>query len=164
MFKTIQIYGAYFAQFFKARLAYRFDFFMSIVANMLVTASGLVFVYFLMNGKTVPSLKGWSKDEVLFIYGYSMISMSLFSALAPNLYSFGDRYIIQGQFDRVLLRPLNSLCQVLVQSKIKTVDLIPHCTPQEYSPEVGHKDYFEKKYNFTPDKLEGCIRTYITAP
>ena len=48
--------------------------------------------------------------------GCSTISTALFGILAPNLYSFGDRFVIQGQFDRVLLRPVNSLCQVLFES------------------------------------------------
>ena len=64
----------------------------------------------------MPSIGGWKREEVLFIYGYSMIAMAIFTTFAINLYQFGNRYIIQGQFDRVLLRPLNSLCQVLFES------------------------------------------------
>ena len=33
-----------------------------------------------------------------------------------NLWKFGDRYVIEGEFDRILLRPLNSMCQVLFES------------------------------------------------
>ncbi len=113
---TISIYLAYFAQFLKSRMAYKGDFIASIFANMMVTGMGFLFIVLLVDGKTIPDLRGWSREEVLFIYGYSMISMAIFSALAPNLYSFGDRYIIQGEFDRVLLRPLNSLAQVLFES------------------------------------------------
>ena len=69
-----------------------------------------------MDGKAIPNLKGWSREEVLFIYGYSMLGTAVFSTFAPNLYNFGDRYVIQGQFDRVLLRPLNSAYQVLFES------------------------------------------------
>jgi len=113
---SLEVYAAYFAQFLKARLAYRVDFFAAIFANMLVTLSGLLFILFLMDGEVVVTLGGWRRDEVLFIYGYSMISLAIFSSVAPNLYRFGDRYIIQGEFDRVLLRPLNSLSQVLFES------------------------------------------------
>ncbi len=113
---SLSIYAAYFAQFLKARMEYRWNFLVSLVANVLVAVTGLFFVVFLMNGETVTALKGWSRDEVLFIYGYSMISMAIFSTVALNLYGFGDRYIIQGLFDRVLLRPLNSLAQVLFES------------------------------------------------
>lgn len=114
--KSFRIYLAYFAQFLMARLAYKADFIATIVSSMLVTASGLLFIVLLIDGKAVPDLDGWTRDEVLFIYGFSLIPMGLFSLLSPNLYQFGDKYVIQGQFDRVLLRPLNSLCQVLFES------------------------------------------------
>ena len=114
--KGFGIYTSYFARFLQARLEYKADFFTGILANILVTLSGLLFIVFLMNGDTITSLGGWKREEVLFIYGYSMIGMAIFNTFAPNLYRFGDKYIIQGQFDRVLLRPLNSLCQVLFES------------------------------------------------
>lgn len=114
--RNLEILTAYFIQFLKSRMEYKGDFFASIFANILVAASGLLFVLFLIDGSVVTEIKGWSRAEVLFIYGYSMIPMSLFNIVAPNLYRFGDKYIIEGQFDRVLLRPLNSLQQVLCES------------------------------------------------
>lgn len=116
MRQSAKVLAAYFAQFLKARMEYKADFFASIIANMLVAASGLLFVTFLIDGSVVPDIQGWTRFEVLFIYGYSMISMALFSVVSPNLYRFGDKYIIEGQFDRVLLRPLNTLQQVLSES------------------------------------------------
>ena len=114
--RTFQVYGAYFAQFLKSRLAYKGNFFASILSNALVTASGLLFIILLIDGEVVPTLSGWKREEVLFIYGFSLLPMAIFAIVAPNLYQFGDKYVIQGQFDRILLRPLNSLCQVLFES------------------------------------------------
>ena len=116
MLRTVEIYFHYFLRFLITRMGYKGDFFFGVLANMITSASGLIFILFLMDGTAVPTLKGWSKEEVLFIYGYSMLAMALFSSVSFNLYQFGDRYIIQGQFDRVLLRPLNSLSQVLFES------------------------------------------------
>ncbi len=116
MFRAIHVSSSYFAQFLKARLSYKADFFAAIFASALVSVTGLLFIVFLIDGKTVPELKGWRREEVLFIYGYSMLPLALFSLVSPNLYEFGDKYVIQGQFDRVLLRPLNSLCQVLFET------------------------------------------------
>jgi len=114
--KAIRLYSYYFAQFLKGRLAYKADFFATMLAQVIATTGGLLFILFLMDGKTVTALHGWSREEVLFIYGYSMLPTALFNFLAPNLYQFGDRYVIQGEFDRVLLRPLGSLPQVLFES------------------------------------------------
>lgn len=116
MKRTISIYCAYFLQYLKARMDYKWDFFATIFSGMFVTLGGLLFIVFLMDGKTVTALAGWQRTEVLFIYGYSLIATGLFSMLSRNLYQFGDRYVIQGEFDRVLLRPLNSLCQVIFES------------------------------------------------
>lgn len=113
---ALKIYMSYFGQFLMARMSYKVDFIASLFANILAAASGLLYILFLIDGRSVSSIQGWSRDEVLFIYGYSMVSMSIFGMFAWNLYQFGDRYIIQGQFDRVLLRPVNSLFQVLFES------------------------------------------------
>lgn len=114
--RSVSVYASYFRQFLLSRLAYKWDFLASILANVVVTISGLLFIVFLIDGSSVQSLGGWTREEVLFIYGYAMLSMALFNTLAPNLYRFGDKYVIEGQFDRVLLRPLNSLFQVLFES------------------------------------------------
>lgn len=116
MIHSFRVYFLYFVQFFKARLSYRLDFITGLVASLFSAVGGIVFIFLLLNGDTVTSLKGWSREQVLFIYGYSLISTSLFGLVSVNLYRFSDKYIVEGQFDRVLLRPLNSLFQVLFES------------------------------------------------
>ena len=116
MFRALSLYSAYFLQFLKRQLEYRADFVVSIIVNIISTASGLLFIFLLMDGQVVQSLNGWDRNEVLFIYGFSLIPMAIFAILAPNLYRFGDKYIIEGQFDRVLLRPLSTLPQVLFET------------------------------------------------
>lgn len=116
VFHSSAVYLEYFKQFLKSRLEYKGDFIASISSSILSTAAALLFIVFLIDGTSVPSLQGWTREEVLFIYGYSMLSMAIFDLFSSNLYRFGDKYIIDGQFDRVLLRPLNSLFQVLFES------------------------------------------------
>ncbi|MDD2943131.1 MAG: ABC-2 family transporter protein [bacterium] len=110
---TVTIYWHYFLQFLKASMVYKADFFASVFAGILSSASGLIFVLALIDGKVVPALAGWSRAEVLLIYGFSMVASGLFSMVSRNIYGFSERYIIEGEFDRVLLRPLNSLAQVV---------------------------------------------------
>src|SRR5260370_16374026 len=64
----------------------------------------------------MPGLAGWSFEEILFLYGFSLIPFGLFNVLSVNLYEFGSTYIIEGKFDRVLLRPISSLFQVLFET------------------------------------------------
>jgi ABC-2 type transport system permease protein len=114
--RALHIYSLYFLQFLKSRLSYRVDFIVTLVSSAMVAVVGFSTIFFLIDGDTVQSLGGWSRDQILFIYGYSFLATAIFSTVAINLYSFGNKYIIQGQFDRVLLRPLGSLPQVLFES------------------------------------------------
>jgi ABC-2 type transport system permease protein len=114
MKKHITLLGAYFAQFLKTRLAYKWDFFISILTSFSATVLSLVFVWVLF-GK-IPHLNGWSFDEVLFIYGFSLAPLGFFNVLSLNLYQFSEVYLVEGKFDRVLLRPLDTLYQVLFEA------------------------------------------------
>ncbi|HMO17315.1 MAG TPA: ABC-2 family transporter protein [Oligoflexia bacterium] len=111
-----RIYFFYFLQFIKSRAEYKVDFIFGLIANVLVSLFGLLFILLLIDGEQITSIGEWSRNEVLFIYGYSMLAFSLFNMVAQNLYRFGDKYIIEGQFDRVLLRPLGSIGQVIFES------------------------------------------------
>src|SRR5439155_23125213 len=57
----------------------------------------------------------WSRDEVLFIYGFSLVPMAFFDAFAMSFYMFSDKYIVQGELDRLLLRPLSALFQMFME-------------------------------------------------
>ncbi|MFG0319285.1 MAG: ABC transporter permease [Planctomycetota bacterium JB042] len=112
--RDLSIFGAYFAQFLKARMAYRADFFADVAATALRTFTSLLFVFVLF--VPIDSLAGWERDEIVFIYGLSMVPYGMFATVSWNLYDFGDKYVIEGHFDRVLLRPLNSFLQVVFES------------------------------------------------
>jgi len=110
----VGIFGAYFAQFLKMRLAYRMDFLVDTLAvsfSMLIQLSVLSVLF-----SKVRSLEGWSFEQVLFIYGFSLVPLGLFNLISINFYGFSDKYIIGGKFDRVLLRPVNTLVQVMFES------------------------------------------------
>jgi ABC-2 type transport system permease protein len=117
IFREIQrhlaLLSAYFSQYAKVRVSYRGDFFISLATSIAASAFSLGFVVILF--EKAPQLKGWRFEEVLFLYGFSMIPYGLFNVLSLNLYDFGNNYIMEGKFDRVLLRPISSLFQVLFE-------------------------------------------------
>lgn len=104
----------YFLQYAKVRMGYRGDFFISLGTSFAATVFALGFVIILF--QKVPQLAGWRFEEVLFLYGFSLIPYGLFNVISSNLYDFGNNYIIEGKFDRVLLRPISSLFQVLFET------------------------------------------------
>jgi ABC-2 type transport system permease protein len=95
-------------------MAYKADFFIASCANILATVAGYGFVLVLFS--RIPQLKGWRFEEVLFIYGFSLIPMGLFNVVSLNLYEFGEIYIVEGKFDRILLRPVHSLFQIMFEN------------------------------------------------
>ena len=109
--RTLRIYAALFAQMLKVRLAYRGDFIADLFATSLGGVSSLLSALLILG--RVKGVAGWTTDEIILIVGLSSMSYGLFATVSWNLFEFGDRYIIEGRFDRVLLRPLSTWAQVM---------------------------------------------------
>jgi ABC-2 type transport system permease protein len=107
------LFGEYFAQYAKVRVGYRGDFLVTLATSFAATIFALAFVIVLF--KKVPALAGWTLPEEVFLYGFSLLPYGLFNVLSLNLYDFGNNYIIEGKFDRVMLRPVSTLFQVLFE-------------------------------------------------
>lgn len=105
---------AYLAQFLKTRLEYKGDLILGLVTGLLFQLVTLIFIDVLFARQSL-TIQGWTRGHVLFIYGFSTFPLNFFFAFFPNLYNVGSKYIIEGNFDRILLRPLNSLFQVLME-------------------------------------------------
>lgn len=108
------LFGEYFSQYAKVRVGYRGDFFVSLATSFAATIFSLGFVVILF--QKTAQLKGWRFEEVLFLWGFTQIPYGLFNIVSLNLYDFGNNYIIEGKFDRILLRPISSLFQVLFET------------------------------------------------
>jgi ABC-2 type transport system permease protein len=111
--RYLSLFGQYFVQYTKVRLGYRLDFLLSVLTTVVASAASVAVVFLIF--ARMPRVAGWSFLEILFLYGFSLLPMSLFNMLSLNLYYFSDFYIVQGKFDQVLLRPVNSLFQVLFE-------------------------------------------------
>ena len=113
----------YFTQYAIVRVSYRGDFIISLLTSFAATIFALLFVVVLF--QKTSQLAGWRFEEILFLYGFSLIPYGIFNIVSLNLYDFGNTYIIEGKFDRVLLRPVSSLFQVLFETfRIESVQEI----------------------------------------
>jgi ABC-2 type transport system permease protein len=108
------LFGEYFSQYAKVRIGYRGDFLVSLATSFAATIFSLGFVVVLF--QKTAQLKGWRFEEILFLWGFTQIPYGLFNVVSLNLYDFGNNYIIEGKFDRILLRPVSSLFQVLFET------------------------------------------------
>ncbi len=111
--RTLSLIWHYFLQYTKVRMAYRADFVISIATTLMGSVAGIAAVWLIF--RRAPALMGWTYDEILFLYGFGLLPMSLFNLLSINLHYFSEIYVVQGKFDRVLLRPVASLVQVLFE-------------------------------------------------
>ncbi len=108
-----EIFLAYSNQYLKTLLAYRGDFLAQFLSDLISQAMNLVLILVIFNH--IPLLAGWSMGEMLFLYGYFLIAYAFFNVFFSNLFDVPEKYILQGQLDRILTRPVNSLFQVLVE-------------------------------------------------
>ena len=111
MRRYLRLFGQYFVQYCKVRLAYKADLILSVATTLIATVFGLALVFILFS--KAPEIAGWSFPEILFLYGFGLIPLALFNTVSVNLYYFGQVYIVEGKFDRVLLRPVHSMFQVM---------------------------------------------------
>jgi ABC-2 type transport system permease protein len=97
----------------KARLEYRVDFLLWLLHGVAYQVMGLAFVWVVL--MRFHAIGGWSLGEVLFLYSLRLLTHGLYLPVFWNIMSVSD-LVRQGGFDRLLLRPLNPLLQILLQT------------------------------------------------
>lgn len=107
------MYRIFAVQEFKRMLEYKADFVIGIIGFFLVQVSNLLFLWLIF--RQIPDLMGWSVNEVVFIYGLSLIPKGLDHLLFDNLWAIGHYIVRKGEFDKYLTRPVNTLFHVMVE-------------------------------------------------
>ena len=113
---ALQRYASLYRDFLRMHVKeiveYRVGFFIGLVAIFLVQGASLATIWVTM--RQVPSLNGWSLPEVLLIYGLVIFSRSCTQMFTEHIWVLGY-YIRFGQFDRLLVRPINPLFHMLAE-------------------------------------------------
>ena len=97
-------------QSFKTMLEYKGDFILLMVTTIVGQMSGLFFIYLIY--QKVPTIAGWSFWEIIFIYGILYFSEGIISFLFEGTWLLNG-LINHGELDRLLLRPVPIVVQVL---------------------------------------------------
>jgi len=95
----------------KSRMEYRLDFILRVVMALVWNLTSLVFIWAVL--ARFRSMAGWSLEEVFFIYTLRLLAHGCYCLLFHNVQVI-SRYVRWGDFDRVLLRPLNPLLQLVI--------------------------------------------------
>ncbi|HJV30856.1 MAG TPA: ABC-2 family transporter protein, partial [Bacillales bacterium] len=102
----------YMSQYIKTRFQYRTDLFVEFLSDLLSQAVNFIFILVVFGHTQL--LHGWTRDEIIFIYGFFLVPFALFSAFF-NIWDFNERYIVKGELDRILTRPIHSLFQIVLE-------------------------------------------------
>jgi len=102
----------YMGQYLKTRMQYRADMVVELLSDFMFQAANLVFILVVFGHTQV--LSGWTRDEIIFIYGFFLVPFAIFASFF-NIWDFNERYIVKGEMDRILTRPIHSLFQVILE-------------------------------------------------
>ncbi len=70
----MRIYCKILAQDIKSKMSYRADFIISTIGMIFTNIAGFVSFWILF--RSFPSINGWSYYEMLFLYGFSLVSLT----------------------------------------------------------------------------------------
>jgi ABC-2 type transport system permease protein len=93
----------------RAQLQYRVSFVLGTFATVAFSVTELLAVLAMV--RHVPHLAGWTLPEVTFLFGLSYLAFALAELVAAGFDGF-QRYVLEGTFDRVLVRPLGTFFQI----------------------------------------------------
>ncbi|HEX3033105.1 MAG TPA: ABC-2 family transporter protein [Bacillota bacterium] len=113
MGRYLELFWVYTGQYLKTLLAYRGDFLAQFLSDFVSQVMNLVVILVIF--RHINTLSGWNEAEMLFLYGFFLLPNALFNTFFSNLFDVPEKYILMGELDRVLTRPVNSLFQVLVE-------------------------------------------------
>lgn len=97
----------------RAILARPGDLVAGIVGDAVVAGSGLVVIAALFH--RAGPIAGFHAGEVLVAWGLAQAALGVAQALFAGLFTLNRRYLLGGEMDRVLLRPLDPFGQVMVE-------------------------------------------------
>lgn len=122
MRRYIKLHKIFIKQDLKKLMEYKVDFLLGAFGFLLgqavqIFCLGIIFsaipaLCYAVNGTVIDS---WTFNEVLFIYGFSLIPKGIDHLFFDNLWGLGYWIVDKGDFDKYLTRPINSWFYVLCE-------------------------------------------------
>lgn len=100
----LRIYRKILAQDLKSKMSYRADFIISTIGMICTNIAGFISFWILF--ENFPSINGWGYYEMLFLYGFSLISLTPVQCFFDNNWSL-RMYVYSGDFIKYCFRPVN---------------------------------------------------------
>lgn len=100
----LRIYRKILAQDIKSKASYRADFIISTIGMIGTNVAG--FISFWVLFRNFPSINGWGYYETLFLYGFSLVSLTPVQCFFDNNWSLRQN-VYSGDFIKYCFRPVN---------------------------------------------------------
>lgn len=97
----------------RAQMQYKLNFITTAVTTGLIMVIDFLVLSAIL--QRFDDVKGWDIYEVGILYGVASASMSLYRLFAPEIHDF-ERYIVFGDFDQLLTRPVSPLTLLLTRN------------------------------------------------
>lgn len=114
MRRYLRIYRILMSQNLKKLMEYKIDFMTGAVSFLIEQAVGIGFIFIIFS--QIPHLAGFSFEQIVFIYGFSLLPKGLDHLFTDNLWALSSFIIRRGDFDKYLTRPLNPLFYVIAEN------------------------------------------------
>jgi ABC-2 type transport system permease protein len=111
MRRYAKLYWEFAKNHMKVMMEYRIDFIIGVFSVMLEQFASIFFIKVVFDH--IEQINGWSFYEILFISGIAATGRSIHHIFFDNLWTLGWQYIRPGQLDRLLIRPINPLFQIV---------------------------------------------------
>lgn len=111
--RYMRLYRVLITQFLKGIMQSKVDFLMGLLGFFFTQFMGIAFLYLVF--RQVPSLQGWTLEQLIFIYGFAQIPRGIDHLLTDNIWLIAWRMVLSGDFDRYMLRPMNLFFQVIAE-------------------------------------------------
>ena len=106
----MKLYLKYFSIHLRSAMEYKSSFFMTVLGQFLMSFTGFLSVWFLMD--RFHEVEGFTFSEILLCYSVVLLGNSIAECFFRGFNRF-PQMIGNGEFDRILTRPRNEIFQVL---------------------------------------------------
>lgn len=96
-----------------SRLEYRADLLVGFIADLAMSGLGIILIFALFSH--VETIAGWDRGASLWLWGMAECTSGVAQCLFNGVMVANRDYLISGGLDRLLLRPVNPLIQLITE-------------------------------------------------
>ncbi|MHC3462394.1 ABC transporter permease [Streptomyces flavovirens] len=110
--RALRVYLLLAGAAFRAEFQYRGNLFINILGGLFYQGVGLAFIWAVLD--RFGQVGGWGLSEIAFLYGLRLTAHGLWLLPGHQLVHI-DEVVIEGEYDRYLIRPVSPLVQLLTR-------------------------------------------------